>query len=281
MRSAAIHLAQKLDIPSIVHVRDIYKLSITQQALLSKASVLIAVSPAVEQFLHSQNVDPLAIEVVPNGIAPLDQIKPVQNAPWPTDQPLVACIGQISLRKGQDLFASAARSLWNRGISATYLLIGTRYSGKQESIRFEERIQQTSAPLRQIGRWLNLGYREDARDIFPHLSAVVVPSRQEPLSRVLLESLVAGTPVVATRVGGSPFILEEGRGGQLVDPNADSIASGIENVLLHPAEAQRRAAQGQQIARERFSIATHSDRIMQIYHRLLNRPLKKGTGSAP
>ncbi|MBY0587714.1 glycosyltransferase family 4 protein [bacterium] len=270
MREPTLQLADRLGVPSVLHVRDIYQLSARQQRSLRSFSAIVAVSPAVESFLHGQGVSPSKIHVIVNGIASPEEVDSAPLMDWPTDAPLIACIGQWSLRKGQDLFAKAARQVFEKGVMARFLLVGERYSLKEESIAFEESIREMTMPLHAAGVWYETGYRDDARQLLPRFDLVVVPSRQEPLSRVLLESLQAGTPVLATRVGGNPYILAEGDVGLLVEANPSAIADGIEEVLSARDVARRRAEQGRlRVARE-FSLPRHAERILDLYLTLLS-----------
>jgi glycosyltransferase involved in cell wall biosynthesis len=236
-----------------------------------EASALIAVSPAVTQFLVAARIPPNRVHTIPNGIGHDDSEKKAPALPGPP--PHVACIGQIALRKGQDLFAQAARVAWEAGIDATFLLVGERYSRKQESIEFERQIHSTATPLGHAGRWFHLGYRDDVFAILSDLAIVVVPSRQEPLSRVAIEALSAGVPTIATNVGGNSFILKEGKVGYLTQPNPEAIADAIKEVLSNRTEANRRARLGQEWARDQFSISQHATRVIELYRSLLQREI--------
>src|SRR4051812_31449817 len=77
--------------------------------------------------------------------------------------------------------------------------------------------------------WLP-GERQDSPDIIRALDVFVLPSLREGLSNTLLEAMASGLPVVATRVGGNPELVEEGSTGQLVppaDPAAMAAALGV------------------------------------------------------
>ncbi len=271
MRVPAIELASQLGIPSVVHVRDIYRLSASQWRILQKATALIAVSPAVGSFLAAGGIPPNQVHTIPNGINHNTPQKSSLALPGPP--PHVACIGQMALRKGQDLFAQAAHIISQTGTNATFLLIGERYSTKNESITLESQIHSTTSSMQRAGRWFHLGYRDDVRAILPHLALVVVPSRQEPLSRVAIEALSAGVPVVATDVGGNSFILDEGRGGYLTKPNPEAIAQAIVEVLSNLAKATGVARVGQERARDIFSITRHTQRVIDLYRSILPKEI--------
>src|SRR5207253_1492438 len=89
--------------------------------------------------------------------------------------------------------------------------------------------------VRMLARQLNLdhhviftGQREDVSEILRDVDIVVHPSLTEGLSNVILEGMAMGLPVVATRVGGNPELVEDGLTGLLVPvENATEIANAI------------------------------------------------------
>jgi glycosyltransferase involved in cell wall biosynthesis len=79
-----------------------------------------------------------------------------------------------------------------------------------------------------------------------HLDVLVAPSRQEPFGTVLAEAMAAGTPVVATAVGGLAEVVADGETGRLVAPgDPEALATAVLEVLRHRARmgaaARRRA----------------------------------------
>jgi glycosyltransferase involved in cell wall biosynthesis len=87
-------------------------------------------------------------------------------------------------------------------------------------------------------------------DIVAHTS--VAP---EPFGRVIVEGMLAGKPVVATRAGGACEIIEDGITGRLVTPgNADVLAGVFRDLLEDQESAQRLAGAGYAAAVERFSV---------------------------
>ena len=73
-----------------------------------------------------------------------------------------------------------------------------------------------------------------AAGLMRHLDVLVLPSRQEPFGTVLAEAMMAGTPVVATRVGGLSEVVRDGLTGRLVAPgDPAALAAGVLDVLAH------------------------------------------------
>jgi glycosyltransferase involved in cell wall biosynthesis len=152
----------------------------------------------------------------------------------------VGTIGQISLRKGQDLFVQAALAIAPELPHVHYLVVGQRLSEKAESRRFEEELRAVAeGPL--AGRLHLLGVRGDVAGILNELTLLVHPARQEPLGRVLLEAAACGVPIVATDVGGTREIFPpEDRAARVVAAgNASALAAAILDLLADAAMRER------------------------------------------
>jgi glycosyltransferase involved in cell wall biosynthesis len=76
-----------------------------------------------------------------------------------------------------------------------------------------------------------------------HAELFVLPSRREPFGIVLLEAAALGTPIVASRVGGIPEIIEDGSSGVLVTPNdVQALSDALQQALELPKHSKRRTA---------------------------------------
>ena len=99
---------------------------------------------------------------------------------------LVATIGQIALRKAQDVLALAAARVKS---DLHYLVIGERYSKKAESQAFEESIFERFEAAGLGHRVHRLGYRDDVPALLTEIDILVHTAHQEPLGRVLSEAI--------------------------------------------------------------------------------------------
>ena len=117
-------------------------------------------------------------------------------------------------------------------------------------------------------RWL--GFRRDVGDLLAAADVFVLASRQDAFPTVLLEAMAAARPVVATQVGGIPEIVEPGRTGVLVPPgDPEALAAAVDALLADPRTAALLGVAGRERAREHFSIAEWTSRLVGLYQEAL------------
>jgi glycosyltransferase involved in cell wall biosynthesis len=105
------------------------------------------------------------------------------------------------------------------------------------------------------------GWINDAAALLRHVDVLVAPSRQEPFGTVLAEAMAVGTPVVATRVGGLPEVVDDGVTGRLVEPgDHDALATAVIDVLAH-RERMGRAARA---SARRFDADAYARRVERL-----------------
>jgi glycosyltransferase involved in cell wall biosynthesis len=247
-----------LHIPSISHLRDIIRLSGKAIDDLNCHTRLLAVSHAVRDFHVAYGLSPDKIHVLYNGVD-LNRFHPRPPTGWlhreleiPSNAMLVGAIGQLGLRKGQEVLLQAAQSLADRLPNAHYILVGERNSDKDESRRFEAQLHAAGHGLLE-GRVHFLGVRRDVDRLLNELTLLVHTARQEPLGRVLLEASACGVAVIATDVGGTREIFPGQRECAWLIPPDDVNALGdammtllCEDTLrLKLGQAARRRAEQQ------------------------------------
>jgi len=264
--------AAPLRIPCTTHLRDIIRLSPAAVADLNGNARLIAVSSAVRAYHVAQRVAADRTIVIYNGI---DTAKflPESRSGWlqrklglPASTFLVATIGQVCLRKGQDVFAAAAVAAAATLPEAHFLLIGSRHSTKPESIAYETGIAATFENAGLGDRFHRLGERSDVPQILSELDVLVHAARQEPFGRVLLEAAATGVAIIATDVGGTREMLTDEQHALLVRPDdPPAIAAAILR-LSRDAELRSRFrnAAREHVARE-FPIDRSAKELLKTW----------------
>ena len=123
--------------------------------------------------------------------------------------------------------------------------------------------------------WLP-GERHDVPAILRGLDCFVLPSLAEGISNTILEAMASGLPVIATRVGGSPELVVEGRSGELVPvSDAEAMARALVGYATSPERARAAGREGRAEVERRFSMDAMVGAYRGLYDRLLFDALRK------
>lgn len=262
-------------LPSISHLRDIIGLSAQAIADLNCHRRLLAVSAATRQFHVARGLSGDKTDVLYNGVD-LNLFRPRPPTGYlhrelglAADAQLIGNIGQIGLRKAQDVLLRAAAQIADASPTVHYLIIGERNSDKSESRQFESALTDTASGS-LAGRVHFLGRRTDVSQLLTELTLLVHTARQEPLGRVLLEAAAAGVPTVATDVGGTREIFPpEAAAARIVLPdNAGSFAAAMLELLENANVRNRLGAAARHHAEEKFDIQKTVAGLIEHYKTL-------------
>ena len=111
--------------------------------------------------------------------------------------------------------------------------------------------------------------RLETRDWLERADLFVHSSRWEGFGIVLLEAMLAGLPIAATRVSAVPEIVVDGETGLLVDPgDVKALADALGGLLADPTRAQALGAAGLARAQTKFSVSRMTDATLALYERL-------------
>lgn len=123
--------------------------------------------------------------------------------------------------------------------------------------------------------WLP-GERHDVPDILRGLDCFILPSLAEGISNTILEAMASGLPVVATRVGGNPELVVEGRSGELVPvSDAEAMGRALAGYATSPERARAAGREGRVEVERRFSMEAMVGAYRGLYDRLLSDALCK------
>lgn len=260
--------ARLAGVPRVVvteHSVDTWKsgLHIAIDRLLSPlASDLVAVSGQVREFYESRSVGRGRWQVIYNGVE--SQALPrARGAAYAelgiaADEPVVGLLGRLNPEKAPNLFLDAFERAAKRVPRLRALVIG------DGPLRAE-----AEAHAKRLGiaeRVVFCGVRQDVPELLAGMDVLASSSTREGFSIAILEAMTAGVPVVATRVGGNPELVEAGVSGELVESgDAAALAERIAAFLQDPARAAaiRRAAR-ERVARE-FSLEKMVAAYQNIY----------------
>ncbi len=177
---------------------------------------------------------------------------------------VIGGIGRLSAEKGFNYLIEAMSNIVSKKPDCKLVLIGEGNQRKEL-----ERIIDEKGLAQHV---LLSGYKQCASNYLPIFNVFVLPSLTEGLPIVLIEAMQSKTPIVATRVGGVPEVLCEGKYGVLVESgSAEALTDAILNVIENMDAADTMAKKVKEVALSKYS----SSRMARDYYRLYNSILKK------
>ena len=198
---------------------------------------------------------------------------PTQQLPDPTDRrtpssPVVGIIGRLSPTKGQLEFVQAAARVREHCPAARFHIIGEAMFGDEP---YAARVRREVDHL-GLGDVVEFtGFMPDTAAALDELSVLVHASgTPEPFGQVIVEAMIRGVPLVATRGGGVAEIVQPDPQaeplGLLVPPHdVSALAAAVRHVLDDPETAQHRAQAAWLSATTRFPISRTADQVVQVW----------------
>jgi glycosyltransferase involved in cell wall biosynthesis len=210
-----------------------------------RLNCFVCVSEAVAGSLRRLGIDEAKIRVIRNGITDPVPTNPTRR---PATAFRIGIVGQVGAWKGHDDLLDAFAVVHQQHGSCELHVFGkgdAAYRGELErkSIRLG------------VANWVKWHeFVRDRRDIYSNLDLCVVPSRsQEPLGLSAIEAGLSGLPVIATRRGGLPEIVEHETNGLLVEAQCPAeIADALCRLMNDPQLRQRLASNARRCAMDRF-----------------------------
>ena len=267
-------LAKRRGQPLVWHLRDIlspdhFSFPLRKVAVFMGnhfATVIVVNSQATADALIAAGGKEEKVRVVHDGVShePFDQIGPetikdLRDEIGSGSRPTVGVFGRLSPWKGQQVLLEALSAIPD----AHAVLVGDALFGE---VQVAEDLRRRAAQHDLAHRVHFLGFRSDIPALMKSMDIVVHTSTSaEPFGLVLVEGMLAGKPVIATRAGGALEIIEDGKSGLLTSPGSvDELRQAIEFLLANPDTAAVMAQAGRQRAREVFSLENLFARLFKI-----------------
>jgi len=269
---------RRLDIPVVVTIRGkIIRLSrrairrMQIAAMLRGVDARIAVSRSLIRWIHNVAGGDLSVDVIPNGIRPqvhrlVDRQWARVALGWDPDTKYVLAVGHLQRLKGFDRLVAIMPALKSALGDVRLVLVGSRrgewWFARSVHRMIEQCNRRSGSPCIQFtgpvsSEQLNLLY--NAADV------TVNSSRIEGWNNAISESLAAGTPVVATDVGGNREQIRSSELGIIVpDGDAEALAAAVKSALLRPWNRPRIAAMG-----GNRTWATVAEEVQTVFDRVL------------
>jgi glycosyltransferase involved in cell wall biosynthesis len=233
-----------------------------KQAIL-RADVVTAPSAAVLELTRTWLGSQLAARVVPN---PID-IRGFSPNESPRERE-VLFVGRLERGKGLAIFCRVAPLVLSRCPDVRVRVLGS--DGMDENGRsWRSRILDSVREEDRSRIAFEHVSRRELVNSYRQASVCIVPSLWENCPYVVLEAMACGTPVVATRRGGLPELIQHGRTGFLVGPeDAEGFADAICDLMNDPEKSRRMGLAARRQAESVFSTSTVAGRMVDVYREL-------------
>ncbi len=236
--------------------------------VVRSASRVVVQTPEEGRLLR-EVVEPDHVVEIPPGYSPLPP--PPQGsggfrARYGVPGPFLLFVGRLASNKGLKTLVEAFSRITGDHPDLFLVLVGEDggdAAALQEDLR--------GRGLESRARWVGFVPEESLlASAYAEATALVLPSEYEAFGLVLLEALAQGTPVVASRVGGIPGIVEDGRNGLLVPPgDASALAQALQDLLSDPARARAMGHLGRTETVPRFTWDRVAEGLEEVYRQVL------------
>ncbi len=235
---------------------------------MAPAARVIVQTREEERLLRSLGFPLPPLEIVPPGYSPLPAPPegPVFRDRFGISGPYALFVGRLASNKGLPELVTAFAELAREDAEAHLVLVGAD-GGQRANVEARVRGFGLGERVHLLG---HLGDETLLAAAYREATVTVLPSEYEAFGLVLLESLAAGTPVIATRVGGIPEFIEDGRSGLLVPPkDAPALAAALRRIWTDPALGRRLGHHGRTETVPRYTWDRSVDRLDAIYREVL------------
>jgi L-malate glycosyltransferase len=279
-------LASKIArVPVICHVHDMTRAWFLPRYVkyLNTANMIIADSQATAQHCIKAGMRPTKLHVIYECFE-MNQFQDIslaevehQRNEWGAGpgEILIGLIGQILRQKGHEEFIRAAARVVGQNVNARFIIVGDDSLSSDKL--FLPYLKELSNDLGISKSLIFTGFIGKIPKVMAALDVVVVPSWEEPFGRVIVEAQASHRPVIATRAGGIPEIIEDNQTGLLVppkDPNA--LAEAMIKLCSNP-ELRNKLGETGPFSAQRFDVESHTRHFEQIYEALLMKQGENGT----
>lgn len=239
-----------------------------EQEVISGSACVVASTPReADDLLAHYGANPGALCVSPPGVDHArfypDPRSDARRRLGLGDGPTVAFVGRVQGLKGVDVALDSFEMVADRLADATLVLVGgpSGAHGGREMRSLRARGKRIDAEVRFLDP---LPHRTLA-DVYRAADVLHVPSRSESFGLVAVEAQACGTPVVATRVGGLAYAIDDGTSGVLVEGwDSSDHAAALLSILTDPEGAELMGKQAAEWA-ERFSWENTVNRFLELY----------------
>ena len=221
------------------------------------AEAVSVITSRLHRLLLSDGVDENRVHLIPPGVDPSLFEGPFEDPFAGIRRPRVLFVGRLAPQKGVSTLVEAAGLL--KDPSARILLVG---DGPERP-----KLERDAERLGVDDRLHFVGFFAHDRlpAVFAHADLLVLPSLYEELGTVLLEAMQAALPIVASKTGGIPDVIDNGVNGMLVPPGDPEALARAIDCLLADRKLACRLSEGAQERAKDYDWEVLAERVLRVY----------------
>ena len=242
--------------------------SMLQKAAFRLSDCIVCNSRAAAERLIEEGIPERKVRVIGNALAPEFFASASPLVPRSPGIVRVGMIARMNAHYKNHLgFLEAAAKIYAMLPSAEFLLAG------DGPLR---RVLESKAEALGISKVVRfVGDQRDIPAVLSSCDLTVVPSHSESLSNVILESMAAGVPVVATQVGGNRELVSPERGILIPVSDPDALANAVLRLLEDQGQRQQLGSNARQFVSANFSLESVTRQYQELYDELLRQKLDR------
>jgi len=222
---------------------------------------IAAVSNSVRDSLLRSGVPNERIRLVQNGIDTESFLRGqpvVKQLPQVQGKKVVGFVGRLAQEKGLAYLMQAAESIVREDSNVAFVLAGAG--------PYRDRLCNLIKKLDLETHVVLLGKRSDLANVYASMDVLVLPSLSEGVPMVVLEAMAAGKPVLATKVGGIPQVIQDEKTGLLVDPaDASQLTIALKRLLASPRLCEELGRRGRDRVFTHYSARSMAENYLSMY----------------
>lgn len=183
------------------------------------------------------------------------------------EAPLFGIVAMMRGEKGHDTFLAAARLVLAQRPDARFVIVGSSTSENpiEAFVRDAVAGEFDKLPSKPV---ILTGFRRDIPQIMRALTCLAVPSRYEAQTLVIPQAFATGKPVIGSRVGGIPELLQDGVNGFLIEPdNPNQLADRMLRIAGEPELAHQFGRAGRDFAERRLEVSIKMQELLACYRK--------------
>jgi len=225
---------------------------------------IIALTNFEKRTLIASGLEPKKVVVIPHGVRRSPLKTGLREKLGIGDKMLVLTVARFVKQKGHAYLIQAIPRITKRH-DVHFLMIGSQTTNLRELVALSKQLGVESHVT-----FMASASSDDVAAAYHESDVFVLPSLYESFGIAALEAMAAGMPVLATRVGGVPEIVEDMRTGILVRPaDPAALAERIEALLGNSELRSELGNAAREVASDRYQWKEIAERTQNVYEELL------------